>query len=89
MNRNKTFSLPPSMDKKVDEFIDQPKQSEISTNKQQKGGTKVLTLRIPETLHRDLQTAVVLSGISMNAIAINLLRPGVRGLIKQLQEECQ
>lgn len=86
MNPNKTFSLPPSIDKKVDEFIDRPK---FLIKKQQKAGTRAITLRVPESLHSDLQAAVALSGISLNAIAITLLRPGVRLLIKELQEECK
>lgn len=48
---------------------------------------KNLHLRVPASFWEDLQTIADLSGLSVNAACIDLLRPLIKTKIRQLQEE--
>lgn len=48
---------------------------------------KTLYLRIPENFWEDIQTISSLTGLSMNAVCMDLLRPAIKSKLKLLQEE--
>lgn len=48
---------------------------------------KTLYLRIPKSFWEDIQTIANLTGLSMNAVCLDLLRPSIKTKLKQLQEE--
>ena len=76
-------------DKKEKEFInfnkETPIQHEISRSI--KESTKTLYLRAPESYWNDIQEIMNLTGLSMNAVCIELLRPAIRKKIRELKEE--
>lgn len=49
--------------------------------------TKTLYLRAPESYWNDIQEIMNLTGLSMNAVCIELLRPALRKKIRELKEE--
>ncbi|MBA2654981.1 MAG: hypothetical protein H0U71_07975 [Gammaproteobacteria bacterium] len=46
---------------------------------------KTLYLRIPENFWEDIQTIVNLTGLSMNAVCMDLLRPAIKSKLKLLK----
>ena len=52
----------------------------------EKEGMKSFPLRIPLTLFDDLREIAALTGISINAICLELLRPCVKKKLKELKE---
>lgn len=48
---------------------------------------KNLHLRVPASFWESLHTIADLSGLSVNAICIDLLRPVIKAKIRQIQEE--
>ena len=76
-------------DKKEREFIsfnkDTPDKQEVPRSV--KEPTKTLYLRAPESYWNDIQEIMNLSGLSMNAVCIELLRPAIRKRIRELKED--
>ena len=48
--------------------------------------TKPLYLRAPESLWEDIHDIMALTGLSMNAICLELLRPAIKRKLKELKE---
>ncbi len=48
---------------------------------------KTLYLRIPSSFCEDIKTIAELSGLSMNAACVDLLRPAIKTKLRQLREE--
>lgn len=76
-------------DKKEKEFISfnkgTPDKQEIVRSV--KESTKTLYLRAPESYWNDIQEIMNLTGLSMNAVCIELLRPAIRKKLRELKEE--
>jgi len=94
MNKSK-FSKPPLTDqdreKKLDAFLN---LSDIPTGKKgalppkpQKEKTKPVYLRAPESLWDDIHEVMARTGLSMNAICLDLLRPEIKRKLRELREE--
>lgn len=49
--------------------------------------TKTLYLRAPASYWHDIQEIMALSGLSMNAVCLELLRPAIRKKLKELKED--
>ena len=85
-------------EKLADQFINfmpAPNESVEKANKLEKGTTGRVTskeqtkgvfLRFPETLRDDLAEISNITGLSINAICLELLRPQVRSKLKDLKE---
>jgi len=90
------FNRPPlspsEKEKKAEEFIgllDKNKIEEKSgeiTRKLEKEPMKPYPLRIPSSLFDDMKEIAALTGISINAICLELLRPTVKKKLKELKE---
>jgi predicted HicB family RNase H-like nuclease len=52
-----------------------------------KESLKTLYLRLPKSFWEDIQTIADLTGLSMNAVCIDLLRPALKTKLRQLSEE--
>lgn len=89
------FSKPPISDeereKKLEAFInlsDMPTEKKaIQTDKPKKEKSKPLYLRAPESLWGDIHEIMALTGLSMNAICLELLRPEIKRKLKELKED--
>jgi predicted HicB family RNase H-like nuclease len=84
---------PIEKEKKAEEFIsflDTEKvngESVRSTvRKLEKESVKSFSLRIPSTLFDDLREIAAVTGISINSICLELLRPCVKKKLKELRE---
>jgi len=94
MNKPK-FSKPPLTDqereKKLEAFINLSdtliKKKETAPGKLQKEKTKPLYLRAPESLWEDIHEVMARTGLSMNAICLDLLRPEIKRKLKELRED--
>lgn len=95
MPKNK-FSMPPlsksEKEKKAEEFInfsEKPSRSiDDSYDKRTipvKEKTKSFLIRLPESLWHDLQETKALTGLSINAICLELIRPGVKEKLKEIK----
>ena len=77
-------------EKKVEAFInlsDIPlSQKEASPDRLKKERTKPVYLRAPESLWEDIHEIMARTGLSMNAICLELLRPEIKRKLKQLKE---
>lgn len=89
------FTKPPSTDsdreKKLEAFLN---LSDIPTSnkhtqqkKHKKEKTKPVYLRAPESLWDDIHEIMARTGISMNAICLDLLRPEIKRKLKELRED--
>ena len=76
-------------DRKEKEFINFDKGSldKQETTRSVKEATKTLYLRAPESYWNDIQEIMNLTGLSMNAVCIELLRPAIRKKLRELKEE--
>ncbi len=92
MNKN-SFSKPPltpeEKAKRADAFINQ--EDTLQTLEQEEGGikkipTKQILLRLPQTYIDDMGKIAALTGLSRNAICLELLRPAIRKKLKEIQE---
>lgn len=93
MNKHK-FSKPPisdpNLEKKIDDFInlsDTKLEKPLQQSEQRifkKESTKPLYLRAPESLWMDIHEVMALTGLSMNAICLELLRPAIKQKLKDL-----
>jgi hypothetical protein len=89
------FSKPPIMtdeerEKKAEAFInlsdDRIDKKQNLLEKPKKEKTKPLYLRAPKSLWEDIHDIMALTGLSMNAICLELLRPEVKRKLKELKE---
>jgi hypothetical protein len=93
---NRPFTKPPltpeEKEKKANEFIelsDLHVISEKNTDKtipQQKESIKTLYLRAPQSYWDDIQEIMALTGLSMNAVCLELLRPAIKRKLKEIKE---
>jgi predicted HicB family RNase H-like nuclease len=90
------FSKPPLTDeekeKKLEAFINLSEGSaehkeEQKKTRPKKEKVKPLYLRVPESLWEDIHEIMALTGLSMNAICLELLRPEIKQKLKDLKED--
>ena len=93
--KHSKFSKPPlskdEKEKKADAFINFSDQSNESTQdkqpvKKQKEKMKPVFLRAPESLYQDIQEIIAITGLSMNSICLELLRPAIKKKLRDLKE---
>jgi hypothetical protein len=93
MNKPK-FSKPPmsqeEREKRAEAFInssDVPSiKKELHSERPKKEKTKPLYLRAPESLWEDIHEVMVRTGLTMNAVCLELLRPEIKRKLKELKE---
>jgi hypothetical protein len=88
MGTKKTFSKPPltlsEKEKLANQFIEGAnKKLDIEVPVK----TKTLFLRAPESYYDDIHKIMKLTGLSMNAICLELLRPAIKQKLKEIKEE--
>ena len=89
------FSKPPmsnkEKEKKAEAFInfsiEPTKSGHTSATKLVKEKVKPLYLRVPESLWDDIQEIIARTGLSMNAICLDLLRAEIKKKLKDLRGE--
>lgn len=88
------FSKPPMTDeereKKAEAFInlsDGPASKKEIAVKPKKEKVKPVYLRAPESLWEDIHEIMARTGLSMNAICLELLRPEIKRKLKELRED--
>lgn len=96
MTKN-TFNKPPvtakiEKEKKAEDFINQIDKIKIDDAEQEKQPTikeqkKAFILRMPESQIQELKEMTALTGISRNAICLELLRPAIKSKLKELLEK--
>ncbi len=94
MNKSK-FTKPPLPDqereKRATAFInltdDKIIKKTSTTELSKKETVKPVYLRAPESLWDDIHEIMARTGLSMNAICLELLRPEVKRKLKELKEE--
>lgn len=94
---NNTFNKPPvagkiEKEKKAEDFInqiDKIKIEDVSQEKQpaKKEFKKAFLLRMPESQIQELEEITALTGISRNAVCLELLRPAIKSKLKELREK--
>ena len=83
---------PTEKEKKAEEFIGfldvikQDGNKKIPVRRLEKEATKTFLLRVPETLFIDLKEIAALTGISVNSICLELLRPNVKKKLRELRD---
>ena len=91
------FKKPPELtvkekEKRAEDFISfssttAPKQMLGKTNeKGKKEPTKTIYLRAPQSYFNDIQEIVLLTGLSINAVCLELLRPAIKNKLKELHD---
>lgn len=87
------FSRPPltqrEKDKKTKEFltfIDKVSDNNVN-NFLKKEPTKILYLRVPESYWKDIKEIMNLTGLSMNAVCLELLRPAIKRKIREIKND--
>jgi hypothetical protein len=94
---DKKFHKPPlspiEKEKKAEEFLGflentqkNTEKGKVLERKLEKELMKSFPFRIPESLYDDLREIAALTGISINAICLELLRPCVKRKLKELKE---
>ena len=58
-----------------------------SENKSEKQKIRPLYLRAPDTLMSDIQEIMTITGLSMNAICLEILRPAIKRKLREIKEE--
>lgn len=95
MSDNKFKKIPLSQtekEKKAEEFIGFLDKKIIEEKARplervwEKEGVKSFPFRIPLSLYDDLREMSALSGISINSICLELLRPNIKRKLKELKE---
>ena len=94
MSDKPSFKKPPltpeEKKKKEAEFLRFDKTGgEISSQprKKEKEPTKSIFIRAPESFWHDIQEIVSLTGISMNAVCLELLRPAIKRKLKEIRDD--
>jgi len=95
MDKSK-FSKPPmitntEIEKKIESFVNlddisENKNNLISRVKLKKEKKKSIYLRAPESLWEDIQEIMMHTGLTMNAICLELIRPEVKRKLKDLKD---
>lgn len=93
MNKSK-FTKPPLTDtereKKLEAFINLSDthggKKEVLSERPKKEKIKPVYLRAPESLWQDIHEIMARTGLSMNAICLELLRPEIKRKLKELRE---
>ncbi len=86
--------MPPNQDKelekKADAFINAVglplDKKNLSQDRPKKEKVKPVYLRAPESLYDDIQEIIALTGLTMNAVCLELLRPAIKNKLKELRE---
>jgi len=95
MGLNK-FSKPPLLteeekERRAEAFInlvdDKPIKLQDRNYKVQKEQSKPLFLRVPQSLWEEIHNIMAMTGLSKNAICLELLRPAIKKKLKELKEE--
>ena len=85
------FSKPPLSDrekeKKADAFINLADENKEQSNKIQREPIKPIFIRAPQSFWKDIQEITSLTGLSINAVCLELLRPALKKKLKELKEE--
>jgi len=90
-----SFNKPPipksEKEKKAEAFMNLIDDKEIIEKQERqrtllKEKTKAVLIRFPISLMDDLKEIAALSGISINAICLELLRPSIKKKLKELEE---
>ncbi|HAT7073475.1 TPA: hypothetical protein JAN90_12040 [Legionella pneumophila] len=93
MSNKPTFKRPPlsqeEKERKEREFLsfDKGQSQESEIKRSGKEPTKTLYLRAPESYWNDIQEIMNMTGLSMNAVCLELLRPAIRKKLRELKEE--
>lgn len=94
MSNKPVFKKTPSLtqeekDRKEKEFLsfDKGGSENSEVKRAVKESTKTLYLRAPESYWDDIQEIMNLTGLSMNAVCLELLRPAIRKKLRELKEE--
>jgi hypothetical protein len=53
----------------------------------QETNTKTLYLRVPVNYWKEIQKIMTLTGLSMNSVCLELLRPAIKRKLKAIKEE--
>lgn len=87
---SKTPAIKDELEKKAEAFINStnsdPDKKTSASWKLKKEKTKPVYLRVPESLWEDIHEVMARTGISMNAICLDLLRPAIKDKLKDLRE---
>ena len=94
MSNKSSFSRPPLTpeEKKIKEkeFLSfdktKPEQT-TSIKKREKEPVKAIFIRAPESYLEDIHEIVNLTGLTMNAVCLELLRPAIKRKLKELKED--
>lgn len=88
------FSKPPltqrEKNKKAKDFltfIDYTNKPNSKTNFFKKEPVKTLYLRVPESYWKDLKEIMHLTGLSMNAVCLELLRPAIKRKLREIKND--
>lgn len=87
------FSKPPltqkEKERKAKEFLNFIDFSDNKSNleKNEKESIKILYLRIPESYWNDLKEITILTGLSMNAVCLELLRSVIRKKLREIKND--
>jgi hypothetical protein len=92
-----SFKKPPlsreEKDKKTEDFINfvqenkDPAKGKLDIQLSKKEPTKSLLIRVPESFRFDLQEIMNLTGLSLNSVCLELLRPAIKRKLKELKED--
>lgn len=99
-NSKSKFSKAPltaqEKERKAEEFLNNINYRKEITNNDEKNNIKLRVtkkekvipklLRFPYSLSEDIQEISNITGLSINAVCIELLRPGVKNKLKELKE---
>lgn len=87
------FSKPPltqkEKEKKAREFLTFTEflDKKNDYKKKEKEPTKILYLRAPESYWKDLREITILTGLSMNAVCLELLRPIIKKKLREIKND--
>ncbi len=93
-----SFRKPPltniEKERKAEEFINyvaeispSTQSLKITAEAPKKEATKSVILRLPESFKYDIHEITSLTGLSFNAVCLELLRPAIKKKLKELKED--
>jgi len=81
-------------ERKAEEFINYvaevppaTQSPKITVEAPKKEATKSVILRLPESFKYDIHEITSLTGLSLNAVCLELLRPAIKKKLKELKED--
>lgn len=94
MKTKHSFSKPPltpeEKERVAEQFINFSDTVQVEKHKEttphKKEPTKTLYLRAPQSYWDEIHEIMALTGLSMNAVCLELLRPGIKRKLKELKE---